>query len=345
MLHMPHLLIPPDFTDSKTCLTSTRSPAHQDTAQKPRPRRADRKPCARSRGCKRGFASRGAACAATGISSLPPQADAAGCGDGWARAACLPTGPAETGDPVRWVWDGGEGRWSCLCVCLAVGKVRQVTEGKRLWRVPRKDGQELYRDGTQLLPGASQRRPRPRGREGPGPDGNPTAARGYAVEGGARLPPSRAARCTPPPRGRPVRPPAPHWPLAPPHRVPAGFAGTQTEERGHQVRAAHTSSVTRTATPSAAAEPAGGAPGRSACVTPHPVSLACTRSHPVRGAGVSGVCSAFLVTNEAECFSHVYGHFNGIFLNRRLRSLALSAEQAPFEMLQESRLRGRPRPA
>lgn len=111
------------------------------------------------------------------------------------------------------------------------------------------------------------------------------------------------------------------------------------------MRAAHTSSVTRTATPSAAAEPAGGAPGRSVCVTPHPVSSACTRSHPVRGAGVSGVCSAFLVTNEAECFSHVYGHFNGIFLNRRLRSLALSAEQAPFEMLQESRLRGRPCPA
>lgn len=173
MLHMPHLLIPPDFTDSKTCLTSTRSPAHQDTAQKPRPRRADRKPCARSRGCKRGFASGGAACAATGISSLPPQADAAGCGDGWARAACLPTGPAETGDPVRWVWDGGEGRWCCLCVCLAVGKVRQLTEGKRLWRVPRKDGQELYRDGTQLLPGASQRRPRPRGREGPAPTATP----------------------------------------------------------------------------------------------------------------------------------------------------------------------------
>lgn len=180
---------------------------------------------------------------------------------------------------------------------------------------------------------------------GAGPDGNPTAARGYAVGGRARLPPSRAARCTPPPRSRPVRPPAPHWPLAPPHRVPAGFAGTQTEQRGHQVRAAHTSSVTRTATPSAAAEPAGGAPGRSACVTPHPVSSACTRSHPVRGAGVSGVCSAFLVTNEAECFSHGYGHLNGVFLNPRLRSLALSAEQAPFEMLQESRLRGRPRPA
>lgn len=109
MLHMPHLLIPPDFTDSKTCLTSARSPAHQDTAQKPRPRRADRKPCARSRGCKRGFASRGAACAATGISSLPPQADAAGCGDGWARAACLPTGPAETGGPceVGVGWRGG----------------------------------------------------------------------------------------------------------------------------------------------------------------------------------------------------------------------------------------------
>lgn len=181
---MPHLLIPPDFTDSKTCLTSTRSPAHQDTAQKPRPRCADRKPCARSRGCKRGFASRGAACAATGISSLPPQADAAGCGDGWARAACLPTGPAETGDPVRWVWDGGEGRWSCLCVCLAVGKVRQLTEGKRLWRVPRKDGQELYRDGTQLLPGASQRRPRPRGREGPAPTATPRLHEGMPWGGG-----------------------------------------------------------------------------------------------------------------------------------------------------------------
>lgn len=184
MLHMPHLLIPPDFTDSKTCLTSARSPAHQDTVQKPRPRRADRKPCARSRGCKRGFASRGAACAATGISSLPPQADAAGCGDGWARAACLPTGPAETGDPVRWVWDGGEGRWSCLCVCLAVGKVRQLTEGKRLWRVPRKDGQELYRDGTQLLPGASQRRPRPRGREGPAPTATPRLREGMSWGGG-----------------------------------------------------------------------------------------------------------------------------------------------------------------
>lgn len=184
MLHMPRLLIPPDFTDSKTCLTSARSPAHQDTAQKPRPPRADRKPCARSRGCKRGFASRGAACAATGISSLPPQADAAGCGDGWARAACLPTGPAETGDPVRWVWDGGEGCWSCLCVCLAVGKVRQLTEGKRLWRVPRKDGQELYRDGTQLLPGASQRRPRPRGREGPAPTATPGLRAGMPWRGG-----------------------------------------------------------------------------------------------------------------------------------------------------------------
>lgn len=342
---MPHLLIPPDFTDSKTCLTSARSPAHQDTAQKPRPRRADRKPCARSRGCKRGFASRGAACAATGISSLPPQADAAGCGDGWARAACLPTGPAETGDPVRWVWDGGEGRWSCLCVCLAVGKVRQLTEGKRLWRVPRKDGQELYRDGTQLLPGASQWRPRPHGREGPGPTATPGLHEGMPWRGGQgchRPEPHGARRHHAAVRsGRPPR--TGRW-----HRPTASLQasrGTQTEERGHQVRAAHTSSVTRTATPSAAAEPPGGAPGRSACVTPHPVSSACTRSHPVRGAGVSGVCSAFLVTNEAECFSHVYGHLNGVFLNRRLRSLALSAEQAPFEMLQESRLRGRPRPA
>lgn len=41
------------------------------------------------------------------------------------------------------------------------------------------------------------------------------------------------------------------------------------------------------------------------------------------------VSSALLVTNEAECFFHVYGHLNGIFLNRRLRSLTLSAGQAP----------------
>lgn len=49
---------------------------------------------------------------------------------------------------------------------------------------------------------------------GAGPDGNPTAARGYAVEGGARLPPSRAARCTPPPRGRPPRTGRWHRPTA-----------------------------------------------------------------------------------------------------------------------------------
>lgn len=236
MLHMPHLLIPPDFTDSKTCLTSARSPAHQDTAQKPRPRRADRKPCARSRGCKRGFASRGAACAATGISSLPPQADAAGCGDGWARAACLPTGPAETGDPVRWVWDGGEGRWSCLCVCLAVGKVRQVTEGKRLWRVPRKDGQELYRDGTQLLPGASQRRPRPRGREGPAPTATPGLHEGMpwrAGQGCHRPEPHGARRHHAAVRsGRPPR--TGRW-----HRPTASLQASQ----GHRPRSS--SGVTR----------------------------------------------------------------------------------------------------
>lgn len=49
-------------------------------------------------------------------------------------------------------------------------------------------------------------------------------------------------------------------------------------------------------------------------IGPHP--------QPSCGVPVSRVVySAFLVTNEDECFFHAYSHLNGIFLNQRFRSL------------------------